>query len=140
LKEPEKTSLLCPQLEIMMNAAIKQLAIAQKRAEHFAGPYEDCRLGWGDWAALIPMGRYTFVENHLLMLPMAQECEGGCRRERLRGWNYFSQLAWLASLAEAINRYIDQNRVKDDAYFILVLRWFQQESFADWRVLASSPG
>lgn len=108
---------------------------AEKRALHFAGPYQGCRLGWGDWSAFIRPGKYPFIENHMLMRPPATDSDGVCRAERLAGWNYLSELLWLDSLAAAINRYTDTHRIDVDHDFRYVLRWFQQQMFFSARGL-----
>ncbi len=118
----------------MSERLIKEAKSAIKRALHFAGPYEPCRLGWGDWAALIPTGRYAFVENWIAMRESYCHEPPG-RQERLYGMKYVDGLEWHASLAAAINRYIDSHHVKDDPYFWIVLRWFQQETLIDWSML-----
>ena len=100
----------------------QQLVAAQKRAEHFAGPYCPCPADWSDWAAVVPLSRYAFLENILLM--------------RDPEWRKGSveYIEWLDCLAGAINRYIDRTRVRQDHSFRAVLRWFQQESIADWKI------
>lgn len=103
-----------------------QIKRAEKRAEHFVGRYRECRLGWGDWSAYIKRGKYPFAENHMLMRPVATDCEGVSRQERLNGWPHVDEFGWLDSLAAAINRYIDVNKISDDHDFRYVLRWFQQ--------------
>jgi len=107
-------------------SAFDQIKRAEKRAIHFAGPYRRCTLGWGDWASFIKPAKYPFVENHLLMRPPATDTDGTCRAERLNGWPHVDEISWLDSLAGAINRHIDANRVDQDHDFRYVLRWFQQ--------------